>query len=196
MSFLKDKVAKEGSLASDRDELRYKLLFTGLSQVGKSSIIQVVFEGVLPEETEDMLATVRFSRKKLDFSGLSISVFDLGGQLNYLQETYSTLRESIFSNTRAVFFVVDSSNAEQLNDAKEFFRRTVENINDYSRGAKICVLAHKSDLLKEGIKDQVVSTISDFLEIEKYDNVEFITTSIFDNSIFDAVEHVIINKNI
>ena len=197
MSFLQNNSKKTESINTGTDEeLRYKLLFTGLSQVGKSSIIQVVFEGVMPEDTKDILATVRLSRKKLDFSGLSVSVFDLGGQLNYLQETYSTLRESIFSNTKAVFFVVDTSNAEQLKDSKEFFRRTVENINDYSKGAKICVLAHKADLLKEDVKEKVVIAISDFLELSKYENVEYITTSIFDNSIFDAIEHVIINRNI
>jgi GTPase SAR1 family protein len=192
MSFLKDKVTQEASSESDAEELRYKLLFTGLSQVGKSSIIQVVFEGVLPEETKDMLATVRFSRKKLDFSGLSVSIFDLGGQLNYLQETYSTLRESVFSNTKAVFFVVDTSNIDQLNDAKEFLRRTAVNIGDYSKGAKICVLAHKTDLLDEGNKEQIISTISDFLELERYENIEYVSTTIFDDSIFNAVEKAIL----
>ena len=192
MSFLQDKTTKEESSSPEKDdELRYKLIFTGLSQVGKSSTIQVVFEGVLPEETSDLLATVRFNRKKLDFSGLSISIFDLGGQLNYLQETYSTLRESIFSNTKAVFFIVDTINTDQLATAKEFFRRTVENINDYSKGAKICVLAHKIDLVKEEVREKVVSAIKDFLELEKYDNIEYFATSIFDDSIFDAVNHII-----
>ncbi|MCG3222551.1 MAG: 50S ribosome-binding GTPase [Candidatus Heimdallarchaeota archaeon] len=194
MSFLQDKTTKEESSSPEKEEeLGYKLLFTGLSQVGKSSIIQVVFEGVLPEETENLLATVRFKRKRLDFSGMTISVFDLGGQLNYLQETYSTLRESIFSNTKAVFFVIDTSNTDQLSDAKEFLRRTVANINDYSKGAKICVLAHKTDLLKEKVKDKVVNTIYDFLDIKKYDNVEYYKTSIFDDSIFEAVEQFISN---
>ncbi|NPD89992.1 MAG: hypothetical protein HGN29_14865 [Asgard group archaeon] len=192
MSFLKEKLEKEkSSIIESEDELRYKLLFTGLSQVGKSSIIQVVFEGVMPEETSNFLATVRFNRKRIDFSGLSLSVFDLGGQLNYLQETYSTLKESIFSNTKAVFFIVDTVNTDQLSSAREFFRRTVENVNEYSKGAKICVLAHKIDLVKEKVREKVVSTIKDFLELEKYDNIEYITTSIFDDSIFDAVNQVI-----
>lgn len=186
MSFLQDKT--EDSSTEEGEELGFKLLFTGLSQVGKTSIIRVVFEGVLPEDTDNMLATVRFSRKRLDFSGMSVSVFDLGGQLNYLQETYSTLRESIFSNTRAVFFVVDTSNTDQLTDAKEFLRRTVSNIKDYSKNAKICVLAHKTDLLKEGVKDKIVTTIGEFLDINKYENVEYRETSIFDNSIFEAIE--------
>ncbi|MHA1954497.1 MAG: ADP-ribosylation factor-like protein [Candidatus Heimdallarchaeaceae archaeon] len=194
MSFLKEKVAKEkSSIIESENEYKHKLVFTGLSQVGKSSIIQVVFEGVIPEDTSNLLATVRFSRKRIDFSGLSISIFDLGGQLNYLQETYSTLRESIFSNTKAVFFIVDTVNTDQLSSAKEYFRRTVENINDYSRGAKICVLAHKIDLVKEEVREKVVSTIKDFLELEKYDNIEYITTSIFDDSIFDAVNQIITN---
>ena len=189
MSFLQKQTKKEDdSSIDDSEKLGYKLLFTGLSQVGKTSIIRAVFEGVLPDDTNDMLATVRFSRKKLDFSGMSISVFDLGGQLNYLQETYSTLRESIFSNTRAVFFVVDSSNTDQLVDAKEFLRRTVTNINDYSKDARICVLAHKTDLLEEGVKDQVIKTIRDFLDIDKYKNIEYFETSIFDDTIFETIE--------
>ncbi|MCG3220352.1 MAG: 50S ribosome-binding GTPase [Candidatus Heimdallarchaeota archaeon] len=194
MSFLQEKVAEEKILSDkSEDDMRYKLIFTGLSQVGKSSIIQVVFEGVIPEDTANLLATVRFSRKRLDFSGLSISIFDLGGQLNYLQETYSTLRESIFSNTKAVFFIIDTINTDQLATAKEFFRRTVENIDDYSKGAKICVLAHKIDLVKKRVRGKVVSTIKDFLELEKYEGVQCYTTSIFDDSIFDVVQQILAN---
>ena len=189
MSFLqKQTIKNDDSSAESAEKQGYKLLFTGLSQVGKTSIIQVVFEGVLPENTGNMLATVRFSRKKLDFSGMSVSVFDLGGQLNYLQETYSTLRESIFSNTRAVFFVIDASNTDQLNDAKEFLRRTVSNINDFSKDAQICVLAHKTDLLEMRVKDKIISTIRDFLDIDRYENVEYFETSIFDDSIFNIIK--------
>jgi len=194
MSYLEKVIEEEEFVAKEieKGDFGHKLLFIGLSQTGKSSIIKVVFEGVKPEETSKILATVSFQRKLIDFSGYSLNVYDVGGQITYLEEAFVALRESIFSHLKTLLFVIDSEKVGELNDAKNYFKRAISNVNDYSKGAKIFVLTHKIDLIPEEKREKVFKKIIDFFEIDKYDNVKAFATSIFDESIFKALEEAVI----
>ena len=46
-----------------------KVLFTGLSQSGKTSIIQVVFKGIEPDVTKDLPPTIKYTREKKQLKG-------------------------------------------------------------------------------------------------------------------------------
>lgn len=193
MSYLEKNIQEEEFVAKeiDKGDFGHKLLFIGLAQTGKSSIIKVVFEGVKPEETSDILATISYQRKLLDFSGYSLNVYDVGGQITYLEEAFVALRESIFSHLKTLFFVVDSVKADDLKAAKNYFKRALRNVEDYSKGAQIFVLAHKMDLIPEENREKVFQTISDYFEINKYNNVKAFSTSIFEESIFSAIKEAV-----
>ncbi len=193
MSYLEKEMQQEEFVAKelDKGDFGHKLLFIGLAQTGKSSIIKVVFEGLKPEETSEVLATVRYQRKLIDFSGYSLNVYDVGGQITYLEEAFVALRESIFSHLKTLFFVVDSSKINQLEEAKNYFKRALRNAEEYSKGAHIIVLTHKMDLIPDEKKEFTFNKITEFFEIDKYDNVNAFSTSIFDESIFEAIEETL-----
>ena len=77
--------------------LESKVVVLGLSQSGKTSIRQVVFEGFAPEATALNPATVRINRKLFNLAGGGINLFDIGkfciclilifGFKKYVQET-------------------------------------------------------------------------------------------------------------
>lgn len=193
MSYLEKQMQQEDFVAKelDKGDFGHKLLFIGLAQTGKSSIIKVVFEGVKPEDTSEILATVRYQRSLIDFSGYSLSVYDVGGQITYLEEAFVALRESIFSHLKTLFFVVDSSEINKLEEAKNYFKRALSNVKEYSKNAEIIVLAHKMDIIPEEKREFTFQKISEYFELEKYDNVKGFSTSIFEESIFKAIEETI-----
>jgi Ras-related GTP-binding protein A/B len=194
MSYLEKEMQQEDFVAKelDKGDFGHKLLFIGLAQTGKSSIIKVVFEGVKPEDTSEILATVRYKRKLIDFSGYSLNVYDVGGQITYLEEAFVALRESIFSHLKTLFFVVDSSKVNELEEAKNYLKRALSNTKEYSRDAQITVLAHKMDLIPEEKRESTFQKIIDYFEIDTYDNVNAFSTSIFEESIFKAIEETLI----
>ena len=121
MSYLEEEIDKEDQLIKDKEsgDFGLKLLFLGLAQTGKSSIIQVIFEDRPPETTNEIQATLGVRRKLLEFSNLSLNVYDVGGQITYLEEAFIELRESIFSHIKTLFFVVDASKYHDFQMAKE-----------------------------------------------------------------------------
>ena len=193
MSYLEEEIPEEDILIEDLDKNDFgsKLLFLGLAQTGKSSIIQVVFENRDPSTTKDIPATVGVRRRLLDYSGLSLNVYDVGGQITYLEEAFVDLRESIFSRIKSLFFVVDTSKYGDFEKAKMYFVRAIKNLRDYSPQGKMVVLAHKMDLIPEEEREKAISFISEIFELENHSDVQILGTSIFEDSILDAVEKVL-----
>ncbi len=193
MSYLEKEMTKESQLIKEIDggDFGLKILFLGLAQTGKSSIIQVIFEDRPPETTKEIQATLGVRRKLLEFSNLSLNVYDVGGQITYLEEAFVDLRESIFSHIKTLFFVVDASKYHDFNLAKRYFDRAIKNLSEYSPDAKIFILSHKSDLIPEKERIKAIELISELFEIESYPNVAIHETSIFEPTLLVAVEAAI-----
>lgn len=190
MSYLEDDIKQTDRLVEDLIDSKFgkKILFIGLSQSGKSSIIQTVFEGRNPEMTADLRATVGFIRKQINYEGINLYVFDLGGQEAYLEEVFGKLKESIFSNTANLIFVLDAANFGEYQQARPYFFKALRNIEELSKGAKISVFAHKMDLIPEHNKEERIALIKNLFDVNSLENVELYSTSIFEDSIFKAVE--------
>jgi len=190
MSYLENEIDDEDVLIKDLDkgEFGSKLLFIGLAQTGKTSIIQVVFENKAPETTSEIPATVGIRRKLVDFSDISLNVYDVGGQITYLEEAFVDLRESIFTRIKVLFFVVDTSKHDDFDQAKMYFRRAIGNLNEYSPEGKMVVLAHKMDLIPTEERENAISSITEIFELEDYSEVEIFETSIYEETLMDTVK--------
>ena len=186
MSYLQQEVPEDETLR--KGDFGLKFLFLGLAQTGKSSIIKVVFENMKPEKTTSLPATAGLKREFLDFSGYSLNVYDVGGQITYMEEAFVDLRESIFSHLKVLFFVVDSANLLDLTSAKKYFERAYHNVQEYSKDAKIFVLAHKMDLIPQEGRIKATGLISEYFNVKKYENVELFQTSIYEQSIFETLK--------
>ena len=168
-----------------------KFLFLGLAQTGKSSIIRVVFENMDPTETTKLPATVKTKREMLDFSGYTFNVYDTGGQISYLEEAFVELRESIFSHVKALFYIIDVSNLKDVEISQHYFARAISHLTEYSENAEIRVLAHKMDLIDEAIREETLNKVSELFKLADYPKVKLFETSIFEQSLTDAIKSVI-----
>jgi len=173
------------------NELESKIVVLGLSQSGKTSIRQVVFEGFAPEATSMNPATVRINRKLFNLAGSAINLFDVGGQSNYLNEVFEQYQERTFSDTKAFIFVVDISDASNIMRSKYYFDLTMENAVKLAEGSKIYVFAHKMDVVAPNKREPVLQSIKDIFEIDDFPNAELLGTSIFEETIWDAMQQIL-----
>ncbi|MCG3222664.1 MAG: 50S ribosome-binding GTPase, partial [Candidatus Heimdallarchaeota archaeon] len=175
----------------DSKGLESKIAILGLSQSGKTSIRQVVFEGFAPESTSQNPATVRINRKLFNIAGSSINLFDVGGQSAYLNEVFQQYQERTFSDVKAVIFVVDVSDAANVMRSKYYFDLTVENVKEISRTARIYVFAHKMDVVPVNKREAVLQSIKDIFEVSSMGNAEIYGTSIFEDTLWDAMQKIL-----
>ncbi len=168
-----------------------RILFLGLSQVGKTSIVNVVFEGISPELTKKNLATMNYKRSLIDFSGKVISIIEVGGQIPFLEESFSKHRIHIYSNLDSLIFVVDTSVPEYFEKAHSYYEKACDVALELNRRVKLAVLAHKIDLVPEMEKSKIVNLLEDtFIKNSKF-RAKLYATSIFDKTIFKAIYHII-----
>ena len=167
-----------------------KILFLGLSQSGKTSIIQVVFEGILPESTLKNQATGRIKKKKIDFSGKIVSVFEVGGQIPFLDESLSKFKESVYSNVKNFVFVVDSSQRHQFLNALVYYNQACLLVREYNKEANIFIFAHKIDLVAEEEKSEILNEIESVFNVGHTFNSVMFTTSIYDETIYEALSSI------
>ncbi|MHA1231068.1 MAG: ADP-ribosylation factor-like protein [Candidatus Helarchaeota archaeon] len=134
-----------------------KILIFGLKSAGKTCLIQNVLLGKSWKDLQSIPATEFIDSHEFLYRGiLKINIFDLGGQEQFINEYYSDKWvNSIFSNCAAFYFIVDSSNIEQLEKAKSEFYRALKFLREKSgtECKKITLVISKCDICKKTPKE-------------------------------------------
>ena len=202
MSYLEKELDKEGKeviIDSAIEEELFgsnKILFTGLSQSGKTSIIQVVFEGKPPVATTDLRPTVRFTRQQQALNGFTYLVVDVGGQIAYLDEIFDVLNETVFKNLAYLFYIVDIADPDKFFQSREYFAKALSSVEQHSGKAKIFVLAHKMDLIPEADRERKIEKFKELFYLVNLDNVELHQTSIYEESIFNVLHGILLKEEL
>lgn len=165
----------------------------GLAQSGKTTIVKVTAEGMIPQKKADYTATLDYKRNTYDLFGTKVSMFDLGGQKSFLDRFIGELAEFVFSNVSALIFVLDVSNMDTISLAKYYYEMGKKTLRKYSPEAETKVLLHKMDLIDPGKKDDFIVSVKEFLEFDQKDDI--FETNVFDKSIFSAMEKIIKGLN-
>ena len=165
----------------------------GLAQSGKTTIVKVTAEGYIPEKKAAYSATLDYKRNTYNLFGTKVSMFDLGGQKSFLDRFIGELAEFVFTNVSTLIFVVDVSNMDTISLAKYYYDMGKKTLRKYSPNAKTKILLHKMDLIDQAQKDDFLSNVVEFLDLDKQD--ELFETNVFDKSIFIAMEKIIKSLN-
>lgn len=165
----------------------------GLAQSGKTTIVKVTAEGMIPQKKADYSATLDYKRNTYTLFGTKVSMFDLGGQKSFLDRFIGELAEFVFTNVSALIFVVDVSNMDTISLAKYYYDMGKKTLKKFSPKAQTKILLHKMDLIDQSKKADFLSSVIEFLEFDKKD--EIFETNVFDQSIFIAMEKIIKSVN-
>lgn len=113
-----------------------ELTVLGLQNAGKTTLVNLISTG---DFTDDRIPTVGFNMRKVQKGGVTLKMWDLGGQARF-----RTMWERYCRGVSAVVFVIDAADEDRFETAR------VELSDILSRpalyGIPVLVLANKSDL--------------------------------------------------
>jgi len=118
---------------ASKEEMR--ILMLGLDAAGKTTVLYKLKLG----EVVTTIPTVGFNVEKVKYGNISFTVWDIGGQ-----DKIRRLWRYYFQGTQGLVFVVDSSDRDRVEDAREELAKVLG--EDEMRDAALLVLANKQDL--------------------------------------------------
>ncbi|MFX1529766.1 MAG: ADP-ribosylation factor-like protein [Promethearchaeota archaeon] len=173
-----------------------KLLFTGLDDAGKTSIIlslQREFSKIA------VLSPTRGAQRRVfDFLGKEISEWDLGGQISY-RISYLKNPGKFFEGTEIAIYVIDVQNKPRIPEAISYFKDVIKQFYELEIEPPIYVFLHKYDpALRRGARNEMENLIIDLKEKVKsatdYKEIYFYETSIYDfGTIIRAMSEILLS---
>ncbi|GEM_PF-1681254 len=121
-----------------------KISLIGLAGSGKTSIYLTTFAGKKPQETKGIAPTVMYEVRRHPFLGLDVSLFDFGGQEQYIESYLSDPK--VFAGTDILIPVIDLHDPDKFEDAKKYFQKVLEFFKKEGLKPSIYVFFHKYDV--------------------------------------------------
>mgnify|MGYP002041475227 CR=1 FL=1 len=130
-----------------------KVLMLGLDAAGKTTILYQLKLGLQVET----IPTMGFVYESIEYKKFKLSVWDVAGQ-----DSLRPLWKHYYQNTKAVIFVVDSSDKARIDLAKNELHKILN--DDELKDATILLLANKIDL--DGLSPEEVANNMDFERVK------------------------------
>ncbi|CAD8080700.1 unnamed protein product [Paramecium primaurelia] len=124
-----------------------RILMVGLDAAGKTTILYKLKLG----EVVSSVPTIGFNVEKVEYKNISFTVWDIGGQ-----DKLRLLWRHYFTGTQGIIFVIDSSDKERINVAKEELMRLMG--DEELRDAALLILANKFDISQVTV-DELISKL-------------------------------------
>ena len=112
-----------------------RILMLGLDAAGKTTIVYKLKLG----EVLNSIPTIGFNVETVEFKNIKFNVWDVGGQ-----DKIRVLWRHYYPGTQGLIFVVDSSDRNRINLAKQELHKMLE--EEDLRDAVLLVFANKQDL--------------------------------------------------
>lgn len=116
-------------------EKEMRVLFLGLDNAGKSSVIKAF----LGESIDELSPTLGFEIRTIETQGYRVNCWDVGGQT-----TIRAYWRNYFETTDGIVWVVDSTDRNRIADCK----RELDSVLQQERlaGASLLIFANKQDI--------------------------------------------------
>lgn len=122
-----------GGFSWPKEEVR--ILMLGLDAAGKTTILYKFKLG----EVVTTIPTIGFNVETVEYKNVNFTVWDVGGQ-----QRIRKLWRHYFHGTNGLIFVVDSSDKDRIDDAREELEQIL--VEDEMQDAFVLVFANKQDL--------------------------------------------------
>ncbi|MHA1727197.1 MAG: ADP-ribosylation factor-like protein [Promethearchaeota archaeon] len=160
-----------------------KILFTGLDDAGKTSIIKALQREF--SMISNIKPTKQAQRRIFEYMGKKIAEWDLGGQARY-RIAYLKSPDKYFDHTSVCIYIIDIQEIDRLEESLSYLVDVVKQFKKLEISPPIYVFLHKFDPALK--KNAPIETAKRILDIENrikkiIDNnhsIEFFNTSIYD----------------
>lgn len=158
----------------------HRVCIAGLGAVGKSSLIKTL---QTQKTTSVDFPTLGATIEHLDFIGLKIAIWDLGGQPSF-HRLYLDDPKQFLSKTMLLIFVLDTQREDRAIDAAQYLNNLLIKFKYLKEKPKVYLVLHKYDpILDRNELDKSIEIILNEISpvLAKYDyNFRTLRTSIFD----------------
>lgn len=173
-----------------------KLLFTGLDNAGKTTIIY----GLQREFSKiAFLKPTRGAQRRIfEFMGKEIAEWDLGGQISY-RISYLKNPGKYFDDTEIVVYVIDVQNRVRIPESISYLKDVVEQFRKLEIAPPMYIFLHKYDpaLRRNALNEMKNLELEIKEKIKKsveYKEIYYYNTSIYDlPSIIKAMSEILLN---
>jgi GTPase SAR1 family protein len=171
-----------------------KILFTGLDDAGKTSIILAL------QREFSKIAVIKPSRgaqrRIFEFLGKEISEWDLGGQSSY-RISYLKNPDKYFDRTEIAIYVIDIQNKTRIQESLSYLNDVIKQFKILEIDPPIFIFFHKFDpVLTKSAHDQVNNLylyLKDRISKIPNSNFFYYTTTIFDlSTIMKAMSEILL----
>ena len=156
-----------------------KILFAGLQNSGKTSIILTLQKKY--SQIAGIKPTKGVERVGLDFLGLDIKAWDLGGQEEF-RDKYFTKQEEYFSETDVFFFVIDLLDSRKYYEALTYYLKIIDVFKTHEQLPLIIIFIHKFD---PDLQDDD-STLKSLEKVKVLFTQDDIDATFFNTTIYNA----------
>jgi hypothetical protein len=163
---------------------------SGLTNVGTTTIARSIATGHPPSGLTDYHSTIDW---KVFFGGVgdvSLIIFDLGGQTAYQDRFLGHLADFIFNGVHSFVYVLDSIEIKNMPRAKYYLDLSLRRLSQYSPEALIFIFMNKSDLIPKKMKEEVRTTLMNYMSSGMEREIRWYETSIFSKTFLEAIQHV------
>merc|ERR1712050_471230 len=123
------------ALDAIKGKMEHRILMVGLDAAGKTTVLYKLHLG----EVMATIPTIGFNVETVEYKNIKFTVWDIGGQ-----DRIRKLWRHYYMGTHGVIFVVDSSDRDRIQDARDELWKLLG--DDELRDAVLLVLANKQDL--------------------------------------------------
>ena len=162
---------------SGKNEIVFRIITIGDSNVGKTSIIRRYTENIFEESILSTIG-VSFSIKNVKLKNniiVQLKLIDTAGQ-----ERHRALSRTYFKNTEGVLFIFSFEEKESFDNLREWIRLFKESYNG-KEGIPTFLIGNKNDLEKNVTQEEINEFLKD------YKDMKFEETSAKNNTSIDKV---------
>jgi len=125
-----------------------RIVMLGLDAAGKTTILYKLHLG----DVIASIPTIGFNVETIEYKNLKLTMWDVGGQ-----HRIRPLWRHYFQNTDAMIFVIDSSDRERIEEAREELYKCME--DEMMKSVPLLVYANKADMPKAMQAKEVVGAL-------------------------------------
>ncbi|MHA1989814.1 MAG: ADP-ribosylation factor-like protein [Candidatus Hodarchaeales archaeon] len=177
-----------------------KIILAGLDNSGKSSIISLLKRKKplleIHKEINNLTPTTGLLREEIDLSGLTIRLWELGGQEQYRSQ-YLKEPEMYFLDSHTLIFVLDIQNQKRFEESLDYMKSLIGLLKFLEIPFPIQIFLHKADPNVElsSYKNQLNDNIKSIIKETGWNVPEDIfLTSIFDPASITAAFTMILSR--
>jgi GTPase SAR1 family protein len=160
-----------------------KIVFAGLDNSGKTSMI-LGLEKKYSKMT-NIQPTKGVNRSQSSIMGLTISIWDLGGQDSYRTQYVKDAAELYLFDIDLLFFLIDVRDKNRFNESADYYKQILNVLGKFEQNPPVIICLHKSEATQENdagvnVKENIAAARQLFEAASEDFSTKFFETSIFE----------------